>query len=59
MAIKDKTITESMVTEGRWILVDMTETIRGARMEFKLSKSRSMVLKGVSRTTSGSGLGRK
>lgn len=41
----DLKITARSVPEGRWILEDLCKIIAGARMEFKPSKSRSLVLK--------------
>ncbi|KAG1953648.1 hypothetical protein F2P79_009189 [Pimephales promelas] len=41
----DLTITARSVPEGRWILEDLVELATAAKMEFKPSKSRSLVLK--------------
>ncbi len=41
----DLTITARSVPEGRWILEDLVELTTAARMEFRPSKSRSLVLK--------------
>lgn len=41
----DLTITARSVPEGRWILEDLVELTKVARMEFKPSKSRSLVIR--------------
>lgn len=38
-------MTGCIISEGRWILEDLVELTKAARMEFKPSKSRSLVLK--------------
>ena len=41
----DMTVTAKTVTEGRWMLEDLSRVITWARMKFKPAKSRSLVLK--------------
>lgn len=41
----DLTVTARSVPEGRWILEDLVEITKAARMEFKPPKSRSLVLR--------------
>lgn len=43
----DLTITAKSFPEGRWILENLFKIIAGARMEFKPSQSRSLVLRDV------------
>lgn len=41
----DMTVTAKSVPEGRWMLEDLSNLIKWARMKFKPTKSRSLVLK--------------
>ena len=41
----DMTVTAKSVPEGRWMLEDLSSLIKWARMKFKPTKSRSLVLK--------------
>lgn len=52
--VDDLTITAKSFPEGCWILENLCKIIAGARMEFKPSQSRSLVLRDMSRSSSGS-----